>query len=190
MLDPTCTDEELDAKYAALKAQYSEDRFLEGEAGKQGAIHLSELEEAYAQIHAARAQAKQNEMFGDDLDRADALIKEGKLDLAQQKLDTVSSRTGRWHYLQSIVYYKRNWYQDSLQQLNIAISLEPDNEQYKRSRELLEQNMKTTIPPEQQTGPQGAPPPQMDDSMGMANCCQTLCCASCCCDMMRCFGCG
>ena len=49
-LTADCTDEELNAKYAELRAKYSEDRFLEGEKGNEAASKLTELESAYREI--------------------------------------------------------------------------------------------------------------------------------------------
>ena len=41
-LTSSCTDEELEQKYEELKKKYSEDRFLEGDAGNEAAKKLTE----------------------------------------------------------------------------------------------------------------------------------------------------
>ena len=41
------TDEEITQKYEQLKAKYSEDRFLEGEAGNEAARMLNRIDVAY-----------------------------------------------------------------------------------------------------------------------------------------------
>ena len=55
-LTADCTDEELNAKYAELRAKYSEDRFLEGEKGNEAASKLTELESAYREILSLRQE--------------------------------------------------------------------------------------------------------------------------------------
>ena len=42
------SDEEIEARYRELKKKYSEDRFLEGEAGNEAARMLNRIETAYA----------------------------------------------------------------------------------------------------------------------------------------------
>ena len=43
----SATDEEVTARYEELKKKYSEDRFLEGEAGNEAARMLNRIEVAY-----------------------------------------------------------------------------------------------------------------------------------------------
>lgn len=192
-LDPSCTDEEMEARYTQLKMQFSEDRFLEGEAGRIGAENLTKLESCYSEIHRMRTESARAEN-GLDLDGIDELIKQGRLDEAQSALDSMSTRPGRWHYLQAIVFYKRNWFTDSLRQLNVALSLEPDNEQFRKSKEALERNINGGAQPGNTASAEptmGDPnQPKRDDAMGAANCCQALCCADCLCSWLRCVGCG
>jgi len=196
-LSPDCTDEELEARFQTLRAQYSEDRFKEGEEGRIGAVNLEELVQAYnlikeqraPKVDEAPAQEQTEQKESDPLDTVDALIKENKIDQAQALLDDITARTGRWHYLQAIIYYKRNWFSDSLRQLDIAINMEPNNAQYKKSRELLAKNMNGMPPP----GAEMPPPEEMgraDTAMGLSNCCTGLCLADCCCNSVRCCGCG
>ena len=49
------------------------------------------------------------------------MIKSGELTEAQQKLDDIPVHDGEWHYLQSIVFYKKNWFLESKKQLEYAL---------------------------------------------------------------------
>ena len=60
-----------------------------------------------------------------------ALLKEGKVEDAQRRLDDCNERGAEWHYLQAVVYYKKNWTNDSKKQLEIAIEMEPSNQKYR-----------------------------------------------------------
>ena len=135
-LDESATDEQIDNVYKLLKAQYSHDRFLEGEAGNQAAKNLTKLEIAYAEIKAARAGVNDfdgSSSFGE----VEKCIKEGDYAKAQQILDDTSDRDATWHYMQSVLFYKKNWINESKKQLEIAISMDPDNEKYKASYQKL-----------------------------------------------------
>ena len=57
-LDETATDEEIEARYKELKKKYEEDRWLDGEAGNEGAQNLTKLETAYAEIKRAERNGR------------------------------------------------------------------------------------------------------------------------------------
>ncbi len=79
-------------------------------------------------------------------------IKADNLTEAQKLLDDMDERTAEWHYLQSIVYYKKNWYLESKKQLGFALNMEPNNPKYKSSVEKLTKIMSSkTINPEKFT---------------------------------------
>ncbi len=151
------TDEEVAEAYKKLKAKYSEDRFLPGDAGNDAAEMLEAVEQAYSAIQTERNIANTDksseretkreepkntsnqETKSDDADYAevDRLIKAGKIDEAQQKLDECSERRAEWHYLQAVIYYKKNWGNECKKQLEIAMTKEPSNAKYKESYDKL-----------------------------------------------------
>ncbi len=130
-LSEAATDEELTARYQELKTKYSEDRWLDGEAGNEGARNLTKLETAYREIMAARKETHQNTTGQDAYEEISELLKADKLAEAQAKLDDFNERPAEWHYLQAVVYYKKNWTNDSKKQLEIAIEMDPSNQKYR-----------------------------------------------------------
>lgn len=197
-LTPEADEEELKARYEELKAQYGEQRFKSGAEGNEGARKLSELESAWVLISADLEKKKDKREFGDgDYGAIDNLIKQGSYDDAQARLDAISDRTAQWHYLQSIIYYKREWLSDSRKQLAIAVSMEPNNSTYKTALDKLDlvmgnpnadartmgadPNMPPPQPQQQQDG-------QMCGGNALSNCCLAYCITDCCCSMTRCCG--
>lgn len=181
--------EEIEANYRRLRAKYSEDRFLEGEEGRQGAINLTNLENAYSEIMRIRSRTEAFTQYGSDLGSIDRMIKDGNIEGAQIELDKISDRGAEWHFLQSIIFYKKGWYDESRAQLKLAVNLDPENTKYSTALNKLEQVMASgTSNPYNMGKPQGeqVPPVPPDNSMGLANCCSTLCLLDCCCNMMRC----
>jgi len=191
-ISPDADRRTLDEAYYALKEKYCEDRFLDGEAGNEGAVNLMNLENAYAEIDKIRRQQEAEEKFGTSLGAIDAKIIAGDLDGAQRDLDATVERTAEWHYLQAVLYYKRNWLSESRNHVKIAVSMDPNNQKYTSALFNLERVMNppdpgqahyyNNVPP---YGADGGMPPR-DNSMGIGNCCTALCLMDCCCNLMRC----
>lgn len=190
-------EEELRARYEALKAEYGEQRFKSGAEGNEGARKLSELESAWAMISADFDKKEAQATFGDgDYGAIDDMIKKGNYDDAQARLDAITDRTAEWHYLQSIIYYKREWLSDSRKQLALAVEKEPRNEKYKSALEKLDLVIGNpqTDPQTLGTDPAQMPPMnqnpdgQMCGGNMLSNCCLAYCLTDCCCSMTRCCG--
>ncbi len=190
-LDASVTFEEAEAKYKALKAEYSEGRFMPGAEGAEAARKLTELENAWAEIQ-SKAKVEKETESGNDYEYIDRLIKDGKYDAAQSILDGISVREGEWHYYQSIIYYKREWLSECKKQLEAAVACDPDNYKYRSALDKLnlvignanaDPNKMGRENMHQQYVEEDYPHHQGD---ALSNCCQAYCCASMCCDCMRC----
>ena len=143
-LSDTATDEEIDAAYEKLKAQYREDRFCEGEKGNNAAKQLTRLETAYYEIKESRKKKMSDENNNTttyDFSNVERFIRNGDLSAAQSELDNFSERNAEWHYLQSVVFYKKNWMSESKKQLEIALNIEPYNTKYSDAYSKLKQKM-------------------------------------------------
>ncbi len=135
-LDETATDEEITNAYETLREKYKEDRWLEGEAGNEAAKMLTKVDVAYREITAARAQSaktEESENSGKAFEDITALLKEGKINEAQSKLDEFNERSAEWHYLQSVVFYKKGWTNESKKQLEIAMQMDSSCVKYREA---------------------------------------------------------
>ena len=191
-LDANCTDEQLEAKYNELKAKYSEDRFLEGQAGNDAADKLTELEAAYAELKTER-QEKQfsSDAAGGIYKEIEDLIKNGSLTAAQDKLDAFNERGAEWHYLQSVLFYKKTWVNESKKQLEIAVGMDPSTEKYKTALEKLNKKIEsdsnktfTSYSTGKEKGENYDEPRQMGDNYCLEWCCEMAICnamLNCCC---------
>ena len=97
---------------------------------------LTKIEVAYREITSARAQSaktEESENSGKAFEDITALLKEGKINEAQAKLDDFNERSAEWHYLQSVVFYKKNWTNESKKQLEIAMQMDPDCVKYREA---------------------------------------------------------
>ena len=194
-LDSSCSDEELDQKYEELRRKYSEDRFLEGEAGNKAAENLTELESAYAELKSERSERNFSAKTDSALYReVEDLIKNGDLSGAQDKLDSFNERGAEWHYLQSVLFYKKNWLNESKKQLEIAMQMDSGNQKYKNSYDKLVNKInsdsnKTFTSYSSGRGDNGVPvdgdEPQMGGNYCLQWCCEMAICnamLNCCCN--------
>lgn len=174
-VEEDATDEEIKASYERLKEKYNEERWQDGEAGNEAARMLDKLDAAYREVMDERKESARTTDGDNAYDEVTAAIKAGNIPRAQQLLDGFNERNAEWHYLQSVVYYKKNWLMDSKKQLEIAIQMDGANSKYRDAYEKL--NKQTEY--KEQTG--GAPNintnPEPQNEMG-GNWCST--CASMC----------
>lgn len=148
----SATREEIDARYKELRDKYQKERFAPGLEGEEASEKLQQVEVAYRDILASMEEEKQADTFVEDegYTAIQELIKSGKLDEAQTKLDDYVTRDAEWHYVQSILFYKRNWFLESKKQLELACQMEPDNQRYKQSLDKLTKILASnTISPDQ-----------------------------------------
>lgn len=170
---------EIQSAYNRQRAEYSAKMFTAGPEGEQAAKRIDELDRAYAEAmgKVGMRSSGAGKTFGtdtssetvvnpdeafengrsdpqeDDLESyyrsVEEQIKANNLVEAQKLLDEMDERTAEWHYLQSIVYYKKNWYLEAKKQLSFALNMEPNNPKYKSSMEKLTKLMSSkTINPE------------------------------------------
>lgn len=132
-LTESATDEEIKARYEEMKAKAKEDRWLDGEAGNEAARLLTKLNTAYAEIMSERKERKKTTSGENSLDEVASLLKKEEYSKAQTLLDDFNERSAEWHYLQAVLFYKKNWINDSKKQLEIAIQMDPDNAKYRNA---------------------------------------------------------
>ncbi len=181
------SDEEIEARYRELKKKYSEERFLEGEAGNEAARMLNRIETAYAEIMTERRERRSAAHETSSYARVEQLIREGKIAEAQAALDEFNERPAEWHYLQSVVFYRKSWINESKKQLEIALQMDGSNEKYRTAynklKEKIDYDKRRAETPQEGTGEQRRQPDYEEQpQMGGGFCEQ---CATCCaCNML------
>lgn len=196
-LDEGATVEQINSAYESLRAKYLEERFLEGEAGNEAARMLTKIEVAHSELLAELAEAGRNNESGGGsaYENVEQLIKSNDLDGAQRALDAFNERNAQWHYLQSVVFYRKNWMNESKKQLEIAMHLDTENEKYKDAYKKLNDKMSYDAKDHAREGAnQSAYQGQnmngaQDDQMGgnfcsdCVTCCYINMCVNCLCNM-------
>lgn len=187
-LTESATDEEIKARYEELKEKAKEDRWQDGEAGNEAARLLTKLEVAYMEITASRKEQSKNTDGESSFEEITALLKENKIAEAQARLDDFNERSAEWHYLQAVVFYKKNWTNDSKKQLEIAMQMDPENQKYRSAYGKMnaknEYEQQQAYQTQQNQNPY-ANGPAHDEQMGgnacsnCISCCYTYLCIDC-----------
>ena len=136
-VDEYATDREISEAYFALRKKYLEERFAEGEKGNEAAKMLTKIDGAYDEITRYRRERSGDSQSYSLYKEVDTALKSNDLQKAQSLLDSFDERTAEWHYLQSVVFYKKDWVNECKKQLEIAMNLEPENTKYKQTYERL-----------------------------------------------------
>ena len=193
----SATREEIETHYRELRKQLQNDRFLPGEEGEEASEKLQQLEVAYRDImiELDEKQQQQQRSFTNDADYSAVheLISTNRLDEAQRLLDERVSRDAEWHYIQSILFYKRNWFLESKKQLELACEMEPHNTRYKQSLDKLTKILASnTISPDQMrttSRPTDEAPRTNGGAACLGDCARCVICSSLCTCCMNRDGC-
>jgi len=173
------TDEELSAAYERLREKYREERWQDGEAGNEAARKLTELENAYRELTEERKRQSKNTTGVDSFEEISAMLKDGDVNGAQAALDEFNERNAEWHYLQAVVFYKKNWMNDSKKQLEIAMQMDPDCNKYREAYGKLnakaDYEKKQKDEQQKQQSPYSSAPSGNDPQMGGTNACDQCC---------------
>lgn len=189
-LNDTATEEELRSAYFEKKKSLQEEIKDQDELkGK-----LKELEAEFEEAKETIRNNSQNNVQADTYLKIRKEIKEHNFAEAQNLLDDIDDRVAEWHYHQAMLYYEQGWTVQAKQKLLYTISLDENNEKYKKAYENLVAKELTTVPfgekQERKTNTRRTYSPWSDgDGSGRransACCaCQSLICADCCCECM------
>lgn len=195
-VDKNATQSEILEAYKQKRAYYQAHVFDEGESGAQAASMLNQLDDAYQQAMEMAVESATVTGEGESAyEQVKQAIRSKDIETAQKLLDDMSYRGAEWHYYQSVVFYEKNWLNDTKKQLEIALQMDPQNEKYQHALDNLKKKIDGSRPYDKE-GAQGvynADSTQTDRTYtqrdgavadGIYSACQALWCADCCCECM------
>ena len=149
----------------------------------------SVVNDPYTQVNDEEGAGKVNATHSSSFDEVQSRIDQNDLKGAQSLLDSVGTRDAEWHYYQAMIYYKKKWPKEAVNQMEMACQMEPNNAHYAKVLEKLRQ--KASEPKSQagyneqtQSGYQRSY--QERDARaaedGVCRFCETLICINCLCD--------
>ena len=195
-VDKNATQSEILEAYKQKRAYYQAHIFDEGESGSQAASMLNQLEDAYQQAMEMALESATVTGEGESAyEQVKQAIRAKDIETAQRLLDDMSCRGAEWHYYQSVVFYEKNWLNDTKKQLEIALQMDPQNAKYQRALDNLKKKIdgSRSYDKEGSQGVYNADSAQTERTYsqrdgavadGICSACQALWCADCCCECM------
>ena len=179
------TPEEIKKAYRTLAKKYHPDNYVNNPLADLAAEKFKEINEAYEQLTHGCGQAYGQSASGSTTGSASGggagnfaqirnLIHMNRIDEADRALDALANRTAEWFFLKGTVFMRRGWFEQGLNFIRQAVSMEPHNMEY---RSALNQYMN------QGRGYRNVGT-NMTGGMSACDCCQSLICADCCCECM------
>lgn len=144
-VSPNASDEEIKAAYRELVKKYHPDKYQDNPLGDLAEEKLQEVNEAYDQImRGGRSSAGAGDGYAGaggysrtqtspEFEEVRKTIDRGDLKRAQDLLDNIPNKqNAEWMFLSGMVSYRRGWYDDAVGKLQQAVSMDPNNMEYRQ----------------------------------------------------------
>ena len=189
------TDEEIKRAYRKLAKKYHPDNYADNPLSDLAVEKLKEINEAYDTIQKLRAsgtnRSSSSGAYGaygaygsragqtydetNPYNRVRNLINSGRIDEAQVVLERMdeTQRNAEWHFLMSLIYYRKGWLQNARDEINSACASDPYNREYRAFQQQMN------------SGAAGSPYAGMNTNRSepsCCGCCGELLCLDCCCE--------
>lgn len=183
------SDEEIKKAYRKLAKQYHPDNYTDNPLKELADEKMKEINDAYDTIQKMRATGagQQGGFYGNGTQangqengytRIRRLISAGRINEAETLLGGIpaADRNAEWHFLMSLVLYRKGWLQDARNEINAACNMDPYNQEYRSFQQRMS------------SGAYSSPYSNMNTNhtQQCSGCdvCQALLCADCCCECM------
>ena len=146
---PDASDSEIKRAYHELVKKYHPDNYADNPLADLAQEKMKEINEAYDTITKSRAAGAsssggsgrtgqsyygyQTNATSGQLPQIRSAINNGRLDEADSMLEAISDRTAEWYFLRGEVAYRRGWLDEARQNYQIACSMAPGNQEYRRA---------------------------------------------------------
>lgn len=184
------SDEEIKKAYRKLAKQYHPDNYVDNPLKDLAAEKMKEINDAYDTIQKMRASGNNGgyNNYGNNGNngadpgdtgfvRVRRLISGGRIDEAEVILKGMTDRNAEWHFLMSLILYRKGWLQDARSEINIACHMDPYNQEYRSFQQRMDSGSFSSPYAGRNTNAPAA---------GCSTCdiCNAILCADCCCECM------
>ena len=153
-VSPSATDDEIKKAYRELARKYHPDNYHDNPLADLASEKMKEINEAYDEITRQRADGGSagagSTGYGGysggygtgagttpELQRVRAAINAGNLDLAEQLLNSQSTRSAEWYFLMGSVFYRRGWLDEARRYFQSAAQMDPANGEYAQALSMM-----------------------------------------------------
>ena len=143
------SDDEVKKAYHELARKYHPDNYHDNPLSDLAQEKMKEINEAYNDIMrmregggSYRPGAGFSGTSGGSAEGAKirSAINSGDIRLAEELLNSYSARNAEWNFLMGSVCYRKGWLDDAHQYFQTAVSMEPNNSEYRQALNYMNQS--------------------------------------------------
>lgn len=198
-ITPSASNEEVKQAYRALAKKYHPDNYIDSPVADVAERKMQDINWAYDEILKQRANqytssttnnsnsssynsGDKSYSYGSQNQGANrysnirSMINNGEINGAEQLLNSVRNeeRNAEWYFLKGCVFTRRGYIFDAIKYIDVACTMEPNNQEYRTMRENLRAQSNSYGSQPQSTGSGGG--------CDMCDVCSTLICLDCLCN--------
>ncbi|OOM76532.1 J domain-containing protein [Clostridium sp. BL-8] len=182
-IKPGASQDEIKSAYRKLIKQYHPDQFGDNPLKNLAEEKMIEINEAYEALtknpnnnynssntstSSNYNNSSNNSSNSYDFQEIRRLIQSRNYLAAENKLNSISNRTAEWHYLNGVVLLNKGWFDAALNEMNAAVSMDPNNFEYRQGLNSLRQRGSSYSSPYYRT--------TNTNNADLCNCCINLWC--------------
>ncbi|OOM82164.1 chaperone protein DnaJ [Clostridium puniceum] len=178
-IKPNATQDEIKSAYRKLIKQYHPDKFVDNPLKNLAEEKMIEINKAYDILtknsgdnnnYTSSSSSNYNNTSTGSFDFQEIrrAIQSGNYAFAESKLNSINNRTAEWHYLYGAVLLNKGWFDSALEHMNTAVSMDPNNFEYRQGLNSLRQRGNNYSNPYYRT--------TNTNNADMCNCCINLWC--------------
>ena len=155
-VNPGASQDEIKSAYRKLIKKYHPDQYGDNPLKELAQDKLIEINKAYEMLTKDSGKSNNynnntssswnsnssnnysNNTFNDFQD-VRRMIQNRNFASAEQRLNSINNRNAEWHFLYGVVMYNKNWYDSALDHINTAVSMDPNNFEYRQTLNSLRQ---------------------------------------------------
>lgn len=187
-INENATEDEIKKAYIFLKRKYDPQNYDKEELKQHAEEKTKEITEAFDQImneiRTKKIENNEEKKEYDYFKNIENLIEENQLQKAEDILMAIpqDKRVAKWYYLRGVILMQKGWVMEASNFFSTAVSMEPDNEEYKKAYEKVMWQKNAGFNNQNQ-GQYGNPYPQQGP-VGCSFCdiCGAMMCMDMCCD--------
>lgn len=129
------SEAEIKKAYKDLVKKYHPDKYQNNPLADLAEEKLQEVNEAYDMIMKGKAGGSYGggNYGGDDFMQVRRHIDAGNLKAAEKILNNSRNRNAEWFFLSGMLSYRKGWYDDAVNKLQTANSMDPNNIEYSQA---------------------------------------------------------
>ena len=135
-VNENASEEEIKSAYRELVKKYHPDKYQNNPLADLAEEKLREVNEAYEMLMKNKDSGSGSYSAGSRDPQFEAIRREidaGNLGAAEAMLSRIQIKNAEWIFLSGMISYKKGWYDDAMSKIQQAVSMEPQNQEYRRA---------------------------------------------------------